>query len=77
MAVTSVSARFVDRAPRCDVVASRLNDEHRHTNVQFIERPFSQECLFHCASPLKDIRARRIVRRRIAFLRGAIAGNLV
>jgi len=67
-----------DGRKQVDVVSS--DDPYqrgRITNLQFIERPISEECLFHCASPLKDIRARRIVRRRIAFLRGAVAGNLV
>ena len=67
-----------DGREQVDVVSS--DDPYqrgRITNLQFIERPISEECLFHCASPLKDIRARRIVRRRIAFLRGAVAGNLV
>jgi hypothetical protein len=67
-----------DGREQVDVVSS--DDPYqrgRITNLQFIERPISEECLFHCASPLKDICGRRIVRRRIAFLRGAVAGNLV
>jgi hypothetical protein len=65
-----------DGRKQVDVVSS--DDPYqrgRITNLQFIERPISEECLFHCASPLKDIHARRIVRWRIAFLRGAVGLN--